>query len=855
MKIRKIISALLAVTLLITALPVSPLLTVSAKNTPTVYKGVDVSRWNGDIDWSVMKECGIDFAIMRCYSVDTDKRFYEYYDAAFNEGIDIGAYVFMYATTNKEAIKEANDVLLTLKGRALTYPLFVDIEYEKLKSMDREYLTDLVITELEIFKKAGYEAGIYCSKNFQQSYLNMDRLSKYYIWTAKWSLYATESNGKKFYFKDIDPYDESKPKGDLWQFSNGGYGPHYGTQSYYLDLDYCYVDFKNKLSSTASKNPGDYTVPSRKLFYLSSDMMQGRDVAWVQAVLYQLGYSVSVDGIYSPATKTAVSEFQKNCGLAVSGEADAETVNMLSSVYAHKDFTATVKFNPDNSDKTVSAGKFSYGSAITVGNGLKPEKEGYYLGGWTLQRASDGKFYCTNGYWHTAAKIAEGKIKKRIFADGQKLNINDIFLKSENSTGDTFTFCAVWDTQMPPKYTVYKDETVYNVYYSSLSYSEAESFCAQRGAQLASFNSGDSLSALSVLKEGDKFFIGAKKESEEFVFTDGTKVSLPVSGESGEYLAVSSESVNEPYTLFAVSGAEDVNGFIMSSPCTHDKIVIENFKDTLCDKDGYSGDKVCGQCKAVLEKGSTVKCAGHAYGAYTVTKKATCKAEGVKERVCEVCGYSATTEIAKTNKHSFKTNVIKKATLTEYGKVQEKCTVCGLTEKARTVKKIKSVTLSADSAAYTGKKITPSVKVKDKGGETLVKGKDYSVSYKNNKYVGKATVTVTFKGKYSGTVKKTFKILPPATAFKSVTSKNKSVTLKWKRSSKQTTGYLIEYSPSKSFKKDVTKLRIKGNSTVSKTVYNLARGKTLYFRIRTYKSLSKTNYYSKYSKIFKVTIK
>ena len=114
------ISALLALTILMTTIPAASAVDVfGVSATPSkAFKGVDVSRWNDDIDWNVMKSKGIDFAIMRCYSYGIDKKFIEYYDGASEVGIDIGAYVFMYATTQKEAVSEAKAALEALDGRA-----------------------------------------------------------------------------------------------------------------------------------------------------------------------------------------------------------------------------------------------------------------------------------------------------------------------------------------------------------------------------------------------------------------------------------------------------------------------------------------------------------------------------------------------------------------------------------------------------------------------------------------------------------------------------------------------------------------------------------------------------------------
>jgi hypothetical protein len=131
---------------------------------------------------------------------------------------------------------------------------------------------------------------------------------------------------------------------------------------------------------------------------------------------------------------------------------------------------------------------------------------------------------------------------------------------------------------------------------------------------------------------------------------------------------------------------------------------------------------------------------------------------------------------------------------------------------------------------------------------------DYTVSYASGrKNVGSYTVTITLKGNYSGTVKKTFKINPKNTSISSVTAKSKGFTVKIKKYTTQTTGYQIQYSTSSNFKNAKT-VTVK-NSTTSKTISKLSGKKKYYVRIRTYKTVNGTKYYSSWSKAKTVTTK
>lgn len=170
-----------------------------------------------------------------------------------------------------------------------------------------------------------------------------------------------------------------------------------------------------------------------------------------------------------------------------------------------------------------------------------------------------------------------------------------------------------------------------------------------------------------------------------------------------------------------------------------------------------------------------------------------------------------------------------------------------------TAKKITpNVTLSASSYTYDGKVKKPTVTVKD--GTTKLDASQYTVTYKNNKNVGKASATVTLKGNYSGSKTMTFKINPKGTSLKTLTKASKAVRVKWtkqasKMSSSRITGYQIQLATDSKFTKNKKTVTVKGYSKVSKKVTKLKGSKKYYVRIRTYMKVSGTKYYSPWSKV------
>ena len=162
---------------------------------------------------------------------------------------------------------------------------------------------------------------------------------------------------------------------------------------------------------------------------------------------------------------------------------------------------------------------------------------------------------------------------------------------------------------------------------------------------------------------------------------------------------------------------------------------------------------------------------------------------------------------------------------------------------------IATAKLTVKQQTYTGKSLKPAVTVK-LGDKTLVKGTDFTISYKNNKKIGTATVTITGIGLYAGTAKAKFKIVPKGTALKKLTvTKKKSLTVKWKKQAKQTTGYQIALATNKKFTKNKKTVTVKGAKKVSKLVKKLKANKKYYVKIRTYKTVKGKKYYSKWSKV------
>ena len=205
------------------------------------------------------------------------------------------------------------------------------------------------------------------------------------------------------------------------------------------------------------------------------------------------------------------------------------------------------------------------------------------------------------------------------------------------------------------------------------------------------------------------------------------------------------------------------------------------------------------------------------------------------------------------------------ATCTETGLTEGRhCSVCGAVlveqEWVAPLVHIKNCTIDdIPDKVWTGRAIKPNPAVTDYYnydyyGERLVKGTDYTITYKNNKEIGKATVTFKGKGRYGGSVKKTFVINPKAVALGKLTGGKKRLTITWKKGKGGITGYQLEYGLNADFS-GAKKATVKGEATLKKVVKKLKSGNKYYVRIRTYKKVGKKTYYSKWSKTKSAKVK
>ncbi len=189
-------------------------------------KGIDVSVWQGTIDWQRVKKAGVQFAIIRSThgSEKVDKMFDYNITEARKAGIMVGVYHYCYAENTAEARAEARHFIETIKPYKIDFPLMFDFEDESQRHLGRDNLTDIAEVFLQEIEDAGYLPMIYSYKNWLETNLDMSRLSEYEVAVAEWGVPKPTYGGEY----------------GIWQYSCKGLVSGIDGE---VDLDICVKDY------------------------------------------------------------------------------------------------------------------------------------------------------------------------------------------------------------------------------------------------------------------------------------------------------------------------------------------------------------------------------------------------------------------------------------------------------------------------------------------------------------------------------------------------------------------------------------------------------------------------------------
>lgn len=150
-------------------------------------KGIDVSAWQGKIDWKTVADYGMDFVIIRITEAGNvvDSQFENNLAGCNKYNIPVGVYKYSYAMTIAEIQREARKVVSTLNGRRIQFPVFLDLEYNDQRSLGSESIHKMADAFREIVEAAGYKFAIYCNVDWYENVI-CSHLKKYDFWIARY---------------------------------------------------------------------------------------------------------------------------------------------------------------------------------------------------------------------------------------------------------------------------------------------------------------------------------------------------------------------------------------------------------------------------------------------------------------------------------------------------------------------------------------------------------------------------------------------------------------------------------------------------------------------------------------------
>lgn len=272
-----------------------------------IARGIDISKYQNDVDFKKVKESGIQFVIIRAgYGQgNIDGKFKRNADECTKYGIPFGVYYFSYAVNEAEAKKEAEYCLKAIAPYKLLYPVCFDLEGDSIKKAaargyninNRQTVSNLARAFLSTIESAGYYAMNYTNLDYYNRLFDDQIKTKYDMWAARYT---------------TNPVDIAL-KGGLWQYTSKGVVPGI---SGYVDMDYAYKDYPSIIGGNTPKpqptpTPQPTPQPTPSLTPSQSYMYKGVDYQYVFDPVYYGRNNPDVANALGTAPNKLFSHFTK----------------------------------------------------------------------------------------------------------------------------------------------------------------------------------------------------------------------------------------------------------------------------------------------------------------------------------------------------------------------------------------------------------------------------------------------------------------------------------------------------------------------------------------------------------------
>lgn len=211
-----------------------------------ITRGMDVSEWQGNIDWKQVKKSDIDFAFVRI-SYGLTHEDYTYDENMTNAelaGVPTGTYVYSTALSTTTALKEAQLAISKMQGYKVSYPVVYDLEYAKASKLSAKTVSEMALTFCNEVRRAGYYPMVYCNTNWYDNYIDWSLLSGVDVWIVR-------------YGDTIQAPDKERYNYTIWQSTDGNRESGLNSTSGLVagipagndvDMDFGYVDYTKKIT-------------------------------------------------------------------------------------------------------------------------------------------------------------------------------------------------------------------------------------------------------------------------------------------------------------------------------------------------------------------------------------------------------------------------------------------------------------------------------------------------------------------------------------------------------------------------------------------------------------------------------
>ncbi|MGN0452897.1 MAG: GH25 family lysozyme [Ruminococcus sp.] len=281
-------------------------------------KCIDVSTWQGDIDWKKVKASGINYAILRAgfgrSASQIDNKFEQNYKNASSAGVVLGAYWYSYAVDEADAVKEAEACLAVLKGKKLSMPVFFDMEESSMSKLGKKTLTAMAKAFCNRIIKGGFKAGVYSNPNWFTNYLDYNALKKLYpIWLAQY-------------------YKEAQLGCDIWQYTSEG-----KVSGVAGNVDMNIIYNKDIVSSSAQAKPeADVSKKNFEVVAVQTLLMIANRLGLITQTV------PTFNNVKDKPTGTAIKQMKKYLGM--------QETEVTDSVFITKTYSAILDAMPITGD-------------------------------------------------------------------------------------------------------------------------------------------------------------------------------------------------------------------------------------------------------------------------------------------------------------------------------------------------------------------------------------------------------------------------------------------------------------------------------------------------------------------------